>query len=85
VRDAEYLEPLRRFVEERHLDGRAEVGDDTPLLEWGIIDSLALADLIAFAEERFGVSVPLEAVTPESFSSLRAIASLFATLAGDGT
>lgn len=75
-----FIEPLREFVEERHLDGRARLPDDAPLLEWGVLDSLALADLTAFIEERFAVSVPLEAITPANFSSLRTIAATLATL-----
>lgn len=72
--------PLRAFVEERHLDGRASLDDDTPLLEWGILDSLALADLLAFIERRFALRVPIDAVTAGNFGSLGAIAALLAAL-----
>lgn len=78
-----FIGPLRAFVEERHLDGRATLLDDTPLLEWGVLDSLALADLIAFVEERFAIGVPLDAITPDNFRSLRTIATLLVTLAAD--
>ncbi|MGC1850855.1 MAG: acyl carrier protein [Solirubrobacterales bacterium] len=75
-----FVEPLRTFIEERHLDGRAKLPDDAPLLEWGILDSLALADLTAFIEERFALSVPIEAITPANFGSLRTIAATLAAL-----
>lgn len=78
-----FVDPLRAFIEERHLDGRATVRDDTPLLDWGVLDSLALADLIAFVEERFGLRVPLDAITPDNFRSLRTIATLLAALEAD--
>lgn len=75
-----FVEPLRAFVEERHLDGRATLPDDAPLLEWGVLDSLALADLTTFIEERFALTVPIEAITPANFSCLRTIAETLATL-----
>ena len=78
-----FIEPLRAFIEDRHLDGRATLPDDAPLLEWGVLDSLALADLTAFIEERFALSVPIEAITPANFSSLRTIAATLATLDAD--
>ncbi len=78
-----YIEPLRAFIERDHLDGRVTLADDAPLLEWGVIDSLALADLMAFIEERFAVSVPLEAVTPANFRTLQTIAAMLQRLAAD--
>jgi len=83
VEHAVFLEPLRTFIEERHLDGRATLADDAPLLEWGVIDSLALADLMAFIEERFALSVPLAAITPENFRTLETIAKMLSLLADD--
>lgn len=81
---AAFVEPLRVFIEERHLDGRVTLAADTPLLEWGILDSLALADLTAFIEERFSLAVPLEAVVPENFRSLDTIAAMLCSLARQG-
>lgn len=83
VQPAMFIEPLRTFVEKRHLDGRARLADDTPLLEWGILDSLAFADLMSFIEERFLLSVPLEAITPENFRTLETIAAMLRSLASD--
>lgn len=79
-----FIEPLRAFIEERHLEGRATLPDDAPLLDWGILDSLSLADLMAFIEERFALDVPIEAITPANFSSLRTIAATLATLDAAG-
>jgi peptidyl carrier protein len=77
---ATFIGPLRAFIEDRHLDGRATLHDDAPLLEWGILDSLALADLTAFVEERFALSVPMDAITPSNFRNLQTIAALLQTL-----
>ena len=78
-----FIEPVRAFIEECHLDGRATLPDDAPLLEWGVLDSLALADLTAFVERRFGLAVPLAAITPANFRSLRTIAAMLAELDAD--
>jgi clorobiocin biosynthesis protein CloN5 len=78
---AETIEALRAFIERRNLDGRATLSEDTPLLEWGVLDSLGLAELTAFVEERFGLAVPIEAITPDNFRDLRAIAALLRDLA----
>jgi peptidyl carrier protein len=75
-----FIEPLRAFIEERHLDGRATLPDDAPLLDWGVLDSLALADLMVFIEQRFALSVPIEAITPGNFRTLRTIAATLAAL-----
>jgi len=72
--------PLRTFIERRHLDGRATLPDDAPLLEWGILDSLALADLIVFIEQRFALSVPADAITNSNFRNLRGIAAMLLAL-----
>jgi len=75
-----FIEPLRAFIVERHLDGRATLPDDAPLLDWGVLDSLALADLTGFIEERFALRVPIEAITPANFSNLRTIAAMLSGL-----
>ena len=49
---------------------------DTPLLAIGILDSLAMVSLIAKIEDAFGVRVPDEAVNPDNFQSVAAIARM---------
>lgn len=49
---------------------------DQPLLELGLLDSLALMRLVAAAEERYGVRIPDDALLPANFSSISAIAAL---------
>lgn len=49
---------------------------DTPLLAIGILDSLAMVSLIARIEDAFGVRVPDNAVTPDNFQSIAAIARM---------
>ena len=70
------IETLGAYVVANHLDGRAELDPDTPLLEWGILDSFSVAELLIFIEQHFGVSVPLCSVSPQHFGTLRALAAL---------
>lgn len=47
--------------------------NDTPLLESGILDSLALLKLLLFLEEEFNVAVDDFEVIPENFNTVDAI------------
>ena len=55
-----------------------EVAGDTPLLESGILDSLAVVKLLAFLEESFGVEIGDDEFDPDNFESLDAIEALIA-------
>lgn len=77
---SDYVEPLRRYVADHHLDGRADLTVETPLLEWGVIDSFALPELLQYIEDRFGTEVPIDEITPENFRTLDDIAALLARL-----
>ena len=68
---------LHRYINETLLDGSSdELDANTPLLEWGIIDSLSMVNLLAFIEREFGVRIADEDVLPENFATLGAIARL---------
>jgi 2-hydroxymuconate-semialdehyde hydrolase len=72
---------LRQFVVDELLDGNDEGLDaQTPLLQWGVIDSLAMVTLLAFIEERLGVHVPDEQVRPEHFQNLATLSDLLERL-----
>lgn len=47
--------------------------NDTPLLESGILDSLALLSLLVFLEEEFSISVDDFELIPENFNTIDAI------------
>jgi peptidyl carrier protein len=53
---------------------------DTPLLELNIIDSSAFFDLIELLQAEFTIKVPLTAIKPENFASVRAIAAMTCNL-----
>ena len=57
-------------------DDTLRIEDETPLIEWGIIDSFNMFRILVHAEERFGVTIPLETVVPDDFQSIAALAKL---------
>ena len=75
------LPALLRYVSDELLNGDAsELTQTTPLLEWGVIDSLSIVTLLAFIEREMGVQIPDEMVRPEYFETLDALANLIVTL-----
>ena len=77
-----YGAPLKQYIAQNILDGK-DIGLDatTPLLEWGIINSMELLRLLSFIQQRFGVEIPFEKVTADDFVTIEAIASLVSSLA----
>lgn len=59
-------------VLKRHLRGKT-VGDDTPLVSGGLIDSMAIVDLIVDLESALGVRIPASEVQPDDFDTARKI------------
>jgi 2-hydroxymuconate-semialdehyde hydrolase len=78
----EMLGELKQFVGRELLDGRdAGLDEHTPLLEWGVIDSLSVAELLSFTSERFEIDVPQQDVGPENLKDLDAYVDLLKRLA----
>lgn len=55
------------------------IGPDTELVVSGRIDSLAILDMVAFVEERFGVSLTADELTPKNLATVSALAFLVAS------
>lgn len=66
---------LIRYLVEEILDDGETVGADDELLMSGKVDSIGVMQLVAFVEDTFGVDVPAEDVTLETFRSVTAIAA----------
>jgi acyl carrier protein len=49
--------------------------DDASFLEEGIVDSLGVMELVLFIEEKFGVKVKDEELTPDNFDSVNKLAN----------
>ena len=67
-------EEIRGFLlEHRAAEEVDEFSDKDSLLETGVIDSLAMIELIAFLEEKYGISIDEDDMIPENFDSIEAI------------
>lgn len=68
---------LMNYIVEQRLEGDATgIDASTPLLAWGLLDSLSVVDLLTFIEERFAVAVPPELVTASNLETLGAISAM---------
>jgi acyl carrier protein len=76
----QFIDPISDYIVRNHLDGQPDLDRHTPLLEWGVIDSLALTDVLAFIEDEFELTVPAEEITPENLRDLEAIGALLSRL-----
>ena len=71
---------VEAFVVEEIALGRGirTIAEDDDLLAGGIIDSLGVTQLVAFLEERFGIRVTDEELTPANFRTIAAIEAFVA-------
>jgi acyl carrier protein len=77
----EMLDELRGFVVRELLDGRdTGLNEHTPLLAWGVLDSLSVNVLISFTNERFGIEVPQSEVAPQNLKDLDSYVALLTRL-----
>lgn len=81
MQDQVVLDNLRAYVTERILqDPSVTIEPDTPLLEWGILNSISTVQLVGYIREEFHVDVPPEEVAGRNFKDLRSISQLLAQL-----
>ena len=53
-----------------------ELGDDEPLVDSEIIDSLGILKIMAFLDEEFGIDLSAEQIKLENFKNVTSICSL---------
>ena len=82
---SETTDRIREFIKEEVLfeDRDAKLTDDTPLLE-GVMDSLALMQLVAFLEEEFEVEIDDAEMTADNFRTVADIEGLVQQKAKQG-
>jgi acyl carrier protein len=56
--------------------GLSTVGDDEPLIESGIVDSLGVLKIMAFLDETFGLDLSSAEINLENFKDVRTICGL---------
>ena len=55
------------------------VGDHDSLLESGVIDSMAVLEIVGHIEQQYGVTVSDDDMMPENFDTIEAIAAFIAS------
>ncbi|MGI6415813.1 MAG: acyl carrier protein [Thermoguttaceae bacterium] len=67
---------VRQFVVQNFLYGQDDkrLMRDSSLLDSGIIDSTGVLELIAFVEDKFGISVADDEMIPENLDSIENLA-----------
>lgn len=74
---------LTEFIKNEILQDPNEALDEAvPLLELGILDSLAMVNTIAFIEREFKVRIPQDWVLPRNFDNLRHLSEMVLSLRG---
>jgi acyl carrier protein len=78
------VKELTRYIQDELLNGDRSAGltTETPLLAWGILNSIDTARLVGFIRERFGVRVPPADIVEKNFRDIESIADLVASLSG---
>ncbi len=71
-------EAIRSYVVKEYLeDGDdREIGEDTPLITGGIVDSFSMVSLKRFLERKYSIQIPDAQATPQAFDSVNSIAEL---------
>src|SRR5687768_4495708 len=73
----EILNELKSYISRELLEGQdTGLTESTPLLEWGILDSLTIVSLLAYIEDKYHIHVPDDEVRPENFENLGALANM---------
>jgi acyl carrier protein len=68
---------LKRYIVETILDGEDEgLTESTPLLEWGLINSLELIGLLSFIQQQFHVDIPSDKIVADNLANLAVLANL---------
>jgi acyl carrier protein len=82
---AEVSERLLAFIRERFLDDDPASGLDgnTPLLEWGILNSMNTAILLNYMQSEFGCDVPVTSVNVQNFRNVNAMTQMLSGLGAE--
>jgi len=71
------VDEIRSFVIETFLFGEYErLTDTTPLLESHIVDSTGILEIVMFLEDRYGIRIEDNELTPDNLNSIERIASM---------
>ncbi|MEU3741137.1 acyl carrier protein [Streptomyces sp. NPDC032198] len=78
MNESEIRESITAYIRERFLDGdtKGELEETSPLLEWGVLNSMNTALLIGHIRTTVGIKIPAMQVNSENFRDVRSITTL---------
>jgi peptidyl carrier protein len=70
------------FIRRTFLDGdpKDDLNESSPLLEWGILNSMNMIQLMNFVRDQLGVSVPPARINGRDFKDVRSITAMVVDL-----
>lgn len=68
---------IRKFLFENYLFGynENELSNDASFLEFGVLDSLGIFELIGFIEKEFSIEISYSEILPENLDSVNCVSS----------
>jgi peptidyl carrier protein len=77
---------LTAFIRDRLVPGelRDRFDETSPLLEWGVLDSVSTAILLGFIRRELRVTVPAAQIDPANFTDARSVAEMVRRLGRTG-
>ena len=68
---------LINYINQELLQSKdVSVDPETPLLEWGILNSLNIARIISFIRETYQIHIPPDKIVGENFKNISSISQL---------
>ncbi len=69
------VDEILEFIKTLNPEAEKGVDPKQSLLESGLLDSVAMMELVVWCEEHFGITIDTDDLTPENFSTLEAISA----------
>lgn len=72
------IQVMRNFLFENYLFGYSEdeLTNDTSFLEFGVLDSMGIIELIVFIQNEFGIEISYSEILPENLDSVNRVSRL---------
>ena len=77
MNEPEVRSQLRGWIASHAKASAADLRDDTPILDQGILSSLDIVEFVLFIESLRGEEVDTEAIEPEVFTSVNTLYAAF--------
>ena len=69
-------EDLIEYIIDEYVEDDTEIGDDTPLISGGVIDSFSIVSLKTWLEKKESITIPDEMGTADNFETVIKILAL---------